>query len=172
MKRFACVLLASALISFGCGDTSNDSDHNDSDHDAGTTNNGQTNDDPETFEAANRGQICIGGMGDSVFESNPDIVADTELPIRILMVPCEGCVEDVVTECNAMVDEPNSTITIESSATWKRGSGDECLLDVCREIEATCELSGLSEGTYSVTHGEDEFEFVVPSMPDCPLDPQ
>lgn len=114
----------------------------------------------ETLENLSGATICIQPI-DAQAEEEP-IVAGEPLRVRVT-----ACVQDdwefTDASCEAEVSGQEIIISSKFNYDVPYSFGDTITRPVCHDHTTTCELSALSEGEYTVIHGEKERELVVPS---------
>ncbi len=79
-----------------------------------------------------------------------------------------SCTRNVESSCSATVE--GTRIEITSEFSWdEKGGRAPCTAD-CGIATAECSLGPLADGTYTVVHGEEELQLVVPlEEPGCPI---
>ena len=101
--------------------------------------------------------------GDLCFEQRGASVAVTVTAPDCLSSSCSRNVEG---SCSATVD--GTTIQLTSEIRWEDDEGKfaQCT-DDCGSASAECDLGELPDGIYTVVHGEDEVQLVVPAEDAC-----
>jgi hypothetical protein len=92
----------------------------------------------------------------------------TNLIIAVTAPDClsSSCSQDLGGTCVPTVD--NLTITLTSEVFWQQYVGAlDCTAD-CGAPTVTCAIAGLPNGTYTVIHGDDQVQLVVPVAATCP----
>lgn len=105
---------------------------------------------------ADEGEVCFSQTlaAVSVEVSAPDCLSSS-------------CTRNVEASCSAAVE--GTRIEITSDFSWEEKDRGTCTLD-CGSATAACSVGPLADGTYTVVHGEEEFQLVVPlEMQGCPL---
>ncbi|HWB76043.1 MAG TPA: hypothetical protein VG755_13835 [Nannocystaceae bacterium] len=104
------------------------------------------------------GQLCFSTQSDG-------IAVEVQAPDCL----SSSCSRDPHGTCEATIDGERITITSEFHWEERNGGIKGCTLD-CGRVVADCTLAGLAPGTYTVVHGEEEVELVVPlAQEGCPL---
>lgn len=118
---------------------------------------------------------ACGGPWDEVsFVDEGDLCFSTQgsgIAIEVRAPECmsSSCSRDPHATCEATVQGERITITSEIHWEEKHGGLKGCTLD-CGIAAADCTLDDVAPGTYTVVHGEEEIELVVPlAQEGCPL---
>lgn len=110
-------------------------------------------------------QVVLIDEGDLCFLSeNGDqpIEADSKLRVQVAVPEClsQSCDVDREAECTAeLVDD---TITIKSELRYRFNGKNACTLD-CGRLYAECFIENIPAGTYSIVHGESNYELEIPN---------
>jgi hypothetical protein len=112
------------------------------------------------------GEVSFVDEGELCFSSQLDAIA---VEVRAPECMSSSCSRDTQATCDATVE--GNRITITSDIRWEEKDGGlkGCTLD-CGTAAADCNIGQLAPGTYTVVHGEEETELVVPlDREGCPL---
>ncbi len=110
----------------------------------------------ESVQDSSSAHIC---MQHAEAQNDAQTIVPDE-PLQVYVMICgHSNWESVETWCEAEVS--GQDITISSRFDYRTTS--KTVLTICYNKVAACDLPALSEGTYTVIHGETEKELVVPS---------
>jgi hypothetical protein len=101
------------------------------------------------------GELCFQSQG-------PDLLIAVTAPDCL----SSSCSEQLGGGCEPVVD--NLTITLTSEVYWQQYVGVLDCTDDCGAPTVSCKIAGLPEGTYTVLHGDDQVQLVVPVAASCP----
>jgi hypothetical protein len=102
------------------------------------------------------GELCFENQGSDVVIE----VIDTECV-------SSSCVRDIEGGCEAVVDGATLTLTSDISYAVLQPPPDVGCTPDCVSVTVSCTVEGLADGTYTVVHGADEVELVVPVQEEC-----
>lgn len=113
--------------------------------------------DRSTDRVQNDGRVCLFNASGSP----SDGLDSGSAMARVYFNAClSGTCDEVRSkECSATLE--GSTVSIESEAVIQRDSG-ECS-DDCGLVQTDCQVGELDARTYTLEHGDESFEFSVPS---------
>lgn len=106
-----------------------------------------------------RGKVCIDREQVLEFRQSGELSLTVELD-------CESaCARGEEATCEASIDGP--FIRLASQFVWD-DSGEDCSAQ-CEPLAATCTVPETFPGSYTLVHGEDQFDLELPSNPliDC-----
>jgi hypothetical protein len=91
--------------------------------------------------------------------------ADTPITVTVVLAEClsSSCSSEREGTCDVAVTGDHIVISGHGSYVDESGPGRSCT-DDCINIEATCEVPALDEGTYTVAYGDDEISLEIPSL--------
>ena len=126
----------------------------------------------ELVEFENTGRVCLLADPQSFADSPQDFVANQPLTVQVTFDSClsSSCTRDETAVCEAIAD--GATVAVTSSASYldTTNSAQGCT-DDCQTLSVTCEVAGLPDGDYSVSHGGNTLSFTIPSsVPTAPCD--
>ena len=114
-----------------------------------------------TYEYEDEGRICF---GDDPWMGDGSVLHPGEtLRLTVVFNDClsSSCTDFHDTACSIDIDDKTITVTSEGSYTDTTQTSRACT-DDCNVSSASCEGPELQEGSYTLHHGDDTYEFVVP----------
>lgn len=110
------------------------------------------------LSATDEGTVCIEAPGNAM----ANVVVDAEVCLS------SSCSRVVDSACVAQLD--GSTITVTSSFSWEEQTNEDLpCTDDCGLLAASCGVGPLPDGIYTIVHGSDSFDIVVPTVDACPV---
>ena len=103
-------------------------------------------------------------VGDVCFEADGD-----DITVRVVVEDCmsSGCARDFVGDCAATVD--GTDITLTSSMEWETYVGDMACPADCGVPMVECTVSGLADGSYTVSFGTETLSLEIPVVESCSI---
>jgi len=116
------------------------------------------NDDWQPVSLTDSGSTCL--QAESA-DNNGSVSVNGDLCLS------SSCSRNAVGSCEATLD--GNTITVTSQFDWEENVGENvACTDDCGTLVVECgEIGPLPEGTYTLVHGEQSKEVVVPTQDDC-----
>jgi hypothetical protein len=109
----------------------------------------------EPVSWVDEGSLCLENQG-------TDVVVTVRAPECL----SSSCSRDLGGSCEATVD--GDVITLTSEVHWEQNNGvNIACTDDCGAPTVSCTIADLPDGTYTILHGAEEVEVVVPLVEPC-----
>jgi hypothetical protein len=92
---------------------------------------------------------------------------DSDISISVTAPGCmsSSCSRNFAGSCAATVS--GTEIALTSDIAWEQNEGDVACTDDCGIPTTSCDLTGLADGSYTVTFGDQTFALTVPVADPC-----
>jgi hypothetical protein len=115
---------------------------------------GSSQEDWQPVSYADAGDVCFSQAG-----------SDVQITVTVSECMSSSCTRNFEGTCSAT--STGSDVALTSDVHWEENVGAGTCTADCGIPMATCTLSGLADGTYTVTFGDQTFDLTVPATDDC-----
>lgn len=102
-----------------------------------------------------QGKLCVSGEGNGV-------------SVEVTFRSCIDSCDQTTSRCEVSTAGDRLVVTSRLDVRTSIGDGRNCTGE-CAEASATCSLSDLAPGTYTVEHGSDTAQVTLPAVAPLPL---